>query len=271
MGNQLPPRKLIRVPEFIALKGQRPIAMLTAYDFEAARWADEAGVDSILIGDSLGMVVLGHRTTIPVTLEDMVRHGAAVARAKPKALTILDMPFMSYQVSAEQALTNAGLLVQQSGCETVKLEGGVRCAEAIYKITQAGIPVCAHIGMTPQSVNSFGGNRVQGVPDQQAEQLRQDALAVQQAGAFAVVLELIPAALATEITTSLSIPTIGIGAGRGCDGQVQVLHDMLGFGPAKTRKHAKRYIEGRSLMVEAISRYVQEVTSGEFPTEENEF
>lgn len=265
------PRKQIRVPEFMALKGQRPIAMLTAYDFEAARWADSAGVDSILVGDSLGMVVLGHRSTIPVTLEDMARHGAAVARAKPKALTIIDMPFMSYQVSTEQALTNCGLLVQQSGCECVKLEGGVRSADTIYKVTQAGIPVCAHIGMTPQSVNSFGGNRVQGTFDEQAQQLRQDALAVQEAGAFAVVIELIPADLASEITASLTIPTIGIGAGRGCDGQVQVIHDMLGFGPAKTRKHAKRYIEGRELMVQAISQYVKEVQSGEFPTEENEF
>lgn len=269
--NQLPIRQQIRVPDFVQLKGQRPIVMLTAYDFESARWADYAGVDSILIGDSLGMVVLGHRSTIPVTMEDMVRHASAVVRAKPKALTIVDMPFMSYQVSPQQALTNCGLMMQQTGCESVKLEGGVRVAESIYKVTQAGIPVCAHIGMTPQSVNSFGGHRLQGALEEQAQQLRQDAFAVQQAGAFAVVLELIPAELAIEITASLQIPTIGIGAGRGCDGQVQVLHDMLGFGPAKTRKHAKRYIEGRELMVDAISRYVQEVKSGDFPTEENEF
>ncbi len=269
--NQPPTRKQIRVPDFMALKGQRPIVMLTAYDYEGARCADAAEVDSILIGDSLGMVMLGHRSTIPVTMDDMICHASAVARAKPKALTIVDMPFMSFQVSVEQALTNAGRLIQQTGCETVKLEGGEREAEAIYRITQAGIPVCGHIGMTPQSVNSFGGNRLQGAEDYQAEQLLKDALAVQQAGAFAVVLELIPASLAKQITAKLAIPTIGIGAGRGCDGQVQVFHDVLGFGPARTRKHAKRYLEGRQLFTDAISQYVKETKAGDFPAEENEF
>ena len=217
------------------------ISMLTAYDYSTAKLVDEAGINSILVGDSLGMVMLGYEDTLSVTMEDMIHHTAAVARGAKNALVVGDMPFMSYEVSVEQAVINAGRLMKEGRANAVKLEGGVRVAEQIKAITKAGIPVCAHIGLTPQSVNAFGGFKVQGKTAEAAQQMVEDALAVQEAGAFAVVLECVPAKLAAIISEKLDIPTIGIGAGAGCDGQVLVYQDMLAlfsdFKPKFVKQH----------------------------------
>jgi len=247
------------------------IPMLTAYDYTSARLVEQAGVPLILVGDSLGMVVLGHDSTLPVTLGEMIHHTRAVVRGTQKALVGGDMPFMTYQISPEQALRNAGRFMQEGGCQAIKLEGGEKMAETTRRLVQAGIPVMGHIGLTPQSVNQLGGFRVQGRTVQDARQLIDDALAIEDAGAFALVLEAVPARLAAMITERLRIPTIGIGAGAGCDGQVQVLHDMLGLFEDFVPKHAKRYAMLGEEIRRAVREYIEEVQAGTFPTEAHSF
>lgn len=246
------------------------LTMLTAYDYTTARLVDEAGVNSILVGDSLGNVILGYEDTLSVTVEDMIHHSAAVARAAKNALVICDMPFMSYEVSVEEALKNAGRLMKEGRANAVKLEGGAEYAPQIRAMVNAGIPVCGHLGLTPQSVNVFGGNKVQGKSEEAAKKLINDAKALEEAGAFAVVLECVPAALAAIVTKKIGIPTIGIGAGADCDGQVLVYQDMLamsGFCP----KFCKQYASVGEIMTTAFKQYIGEVQSGVFPAEENTF
>lgn len=247
------------------------ISMLTAYDYSTAKLVDAAGINSILVGDSLGMVMLGYEDTLSVTMEDMIHHTAAVARGAKDALVIGDMPFMSYEVSVEQAVTNAGRLMKEGRANAVKLEGGVRVAEQIKAITKAGIPVCAHIGLTPQSVNAFGGFKVQGKTEEGAQQMIEDALAIQEAGAFAVVLECVPAKLAALISEKLTIPTIGIGAGAGCDGQVLVYQDMLALFSDFKPKFVKYFGNIGPQMTAAFKAYDEEVKAGTFPAEEHTF
>lgn len=247
------------------------ISMLTAYDYSTAKLEDEAGVNSILVGDSLGNVVLGYEDTISVTMEDMIHHGAAVARGAKNALVIVDMPFMSYQTSVYDAVVNAGRLMKEARAGAVKLEGGKEVCPQIKAIVEAGIPVCAHLGLTPQSINAFGGFRVQGKTEAAAKKLLEDAEAIQQAGAFAVVLEGIPRKLADLATQRLTIPTIGIGAGNGCDGQVIVYQDMLGMFSDFTPKFVKRYAEAGEMMKRAFRQYIEEIQSGVFPGEEHEY
>ena len=247
------------------------ISMLTAYDYSTAKLVDEAGINSILIGDSLGMVMLGYEDTLSVTMEDMIHHTAAVARGAKNALVIADMPFMSYEVSVEEAVANAGRLMKEGRANAVKLEGGVRVAEQIRAITKAGIPVCAHIGLTPQSVNAFGGFKVQGKTAEAAQKMVDDALAVQEAGAFAVVLECVPAKLAALISEKLTIPTIGIGAGAGCDGQVLVYQDMLALFSDFKPKFVKHFGNIGPQMTSAFKAYDEEVKAGTFPAEEHTF
>ncbi|MBO5426561.1 MAG: 3-methyl-2-oxobutanoate hydroxymethyltransferase [Lachnospiraceae bacterium] len=251
-------------------KGEK-LTMLTAYDYSTAKLIDEAGVDSILVGDSLGNVILGYDDTISVTMEDMIHHGAAVARGAKEALVVIDMPFMSYQTSVYDAVVNAGRLMKEGRANAVKLEGGLEVAPQIKAITDAGIPVVAHIGLTPQSINAFGGFKVQGKSEAAAKKLIDDALAVQEAGAFAVVLECVPAKLAKLVTEKLAIPTIGIGAGADCDGQVLVYADMLGMFSDFTPKFVKRFAETGSVMVDAFKRYNEEVKSGIYPKEEHTY
>jgi 3-methyl-2-oxobutanoate hydroxymethyltransferase len=251
--------------------GNQRIAMITAYDATMARLVDRGGADMVLVGDSLGMVVQGHSDTLKVTLDHMVYHGQCVARGLEHAHLTVDLPFMSYQVSPEQALASAGRLVQEGGAQSVKLEGGVRSAESVRRIVEAGIPVVGHIGLTPQSVNAIGGFRVQGRGDDGAEKLMEDALAIQQAGAFCIVLEMVPAELAAEVTAALDIITIGIGAGVNCDGQVLVCNDLLGFDSSFKPRFVKRFAELEAPMVEAVGAYVNEVREGTFPAPENSF
>ena len=251
-------------------RGER-IPMVTAYDYTQARIVEAAGIPMILVGDSLGNVVLGYDSTIPVTVDDMVRHSAAVVRGAQIPLVVVDMPFMSYQVDAETALRNAGRLLQEGGAQAVKLEGGKPVAPIIRRLSDAGVAVMGHIGLTPQSVHKLGGYRVQGKTGRSAEALIEDALAVQEAGAFAIVLELIPVELAAEITRRLTIPTIGIGAGLHTDGQVQVLYDMLGLVLDFKPKHAGSYARLGETAVDALERYAADVKSGEFPTAANSF
>ena len=245
--------------------------MVTAYDYTAARIADAAGIPIILVGDSLGMVVLGYDSTVPVTMDDMVRHGRMVSRGASQALVVVDLPFMSYQVDAGEALRNAGRLMQEAGAHTVKMEGGVSIAGTVRRIVDAGVPVMGHIGLTPQSVNALGGYRVQGRTKAAARRVLDDALALQEAGAYSVVLECVPAPLARAITERLTIPTIGIGAGPHCDGQVQVFHDMLGLFPDFVPKHARQYAELGSEMTKAFEQYAEDVRSGVFPSEAESF
>ncbi|HEY7270728.1 MAG TPA: 3-methyl-2-oxobutanoate hydroxymethyltransferase [Dehalococcoidia bacterium] len=247
------------------------IVMLTAYDYPSARLAEEAGVDMILVGDTLGMVVLGYDSTIPVTMEDMIHHTKAAVRGSQRALVVGDMPFMSFQVNVEEAMRNAGRLMKETGCQAVKLEGGVHMAETVRRMVQIGIPVVGHIGLTPQSVNQFSGFKVQGKTPEAAERLMDDAMALQQAGAFCIVLELVPAALAKLISQRLRVPTIGIGAGAGCDGQVQVWHDLLSLYSAFVPKHAKQYAQIGDAITEAVRQYAAEVRGGQFPTPKESF
>lgn len=251
-------------------KGQK-ITMLTAYDYSTARMVDEAGVPLVLVGDSLGMTMLGYETPIPVTMEDMLHHVKAVVRGTKQALIIGDMPFMTYHTSVEEALKNAARFIQEAGAQTVKLEGGVNVADKIRKIVECGIPVCGHIGLTPQSINQLGGYRIQGRTKEAAIKLIRDAEAVAEAGAYAVVLETVPSPLAALITKRLSIPTIGIGAGPFCDGQVQVIHDILGSFTDFVPKHAKQYTNLHDIILKAVSEYHSEVKSGSFPTEKQGF
>jgi len=250
-------------------KAGEKITMLTAYDYSTAKIVDEAGVNLILVGDTLGMVMLGYETTVPVTIEEMLHHTKAVVRGTKNALIVGDMPFMTYQINADEAMRNAGRFMQETGCQSVKLEGGTTVANTIRRIVDAGIPVMGHIGLTPQSINQLGGYRVQGKTPDAARHVLEDALAVQQAGAFAIVLELVPMQLARVITSRLSIPTIGIGAGPYCDGEVQVIHDMLGWFTDFVPKHTKQYAQLADVIKTAVSSYVNEVKSGTFPTAEN--
>jgi 3-methyl-2-oxobutanoate hydroxymethyltransferase len=248
--------------------GQR-ITMLTAYDYPTALALDQAGIDSILVGDSLGMVVLGYENTLPVTVEEMLHHCRAVARGARRPLLIGDMPFLSYQVSPEEAVRNAGRFLQQGGMDAVKVEGGRERLAAIEAILLAGIPVMGHIGLTPQSVHQLGGFRPQGRTAQAAVELLHDAVALEAAGCFAIVLESIPQELAAEISRRLTIPTIGIGAGAACDGQVLVTHDVLGLFDRFTPRFVKRYADLHGEMGRAFSAYMQEVESGQFPAQEH--
>lgn len=247
------------------------ITMLTAYDYSTAKLIDEAGINSILVGDSLGNVILGYEDTIRVTMEDMIHHGAAVARGVKNAMVIIDMPFMSYQTSVYDALVNAGRLMKEGHADAVKLEGGMEVCPQIQAIVGAGIPVCAHIGLTPQSIHAFGGFKVQGKSEEAARKLLEDAKAVEAAGAFAVVIEGVPGKLADWITEQLHIPTIGIGAGNGCDGQVLVYQDMLGLFSDFTPKFVKRYAQIGEVMKEAFRSYIEEVKSGAFPEKKHEY
>ncbi|MCX6005938.1 MAG: 3-methyl-2-oxobutanoate hydroxymethyltransferase [Chloroflexi bacterium] len=247
-------------------KAGEKITMLTAYDYSTAKIVDESGVNLILVGDTLGEVMMGYETTLPVTIEEMLFHTKAVVRGTKNALIIGDMPFMTYQINADEAMRNAGRFMQETGCQAVKLEGGATVANTIKRIVDAGIPVMGHIGLTPQSINQLGGHRVQGKTPDTASRLLDDALAVQQAGAFAIVIELVPMQLAKVITSRLSIPTIGIGAGPYCDGQVLVIHDMLGWFTDFVPKHTKQYANLADVIKTAVSSYMDEVKSGAFPT-----
>ena len=268
------PRRTVEEIQGLKPKGEK-VVMLTAYDFPSARLAEEGGVDIILVGDSLGMVVLGYDSTIPVTMEDMIHHTKAVVRGSERALVVTDLPFMSYQVSVEDALRNAGRLLQEGGSQAVKLEGGVHMAETVRRIVQVGIPVVGHIGLTPQSINQLSGYKVQGRTPETAERLMEDAIALHQAGACAIVLETIPAPLAELISSRLRIPTIGIGAGAGCDGQVQVWHDLLSYSttflPRHIPRHVKQYANLGEEMRKAIEQYAAEVRGGAFPTTKESF
>ena len=247
------------------------IPMVTAYDYTAARIAAAAGIPILLVGDSLGMVVLGHDSTIPVTMDDMVRHTQMVRRGAAPALVVADLPFMAYQVDPSDALRNAGRLLQEGGAHTVKLEGGVAIADSVRRIVDAGIPVMGHIGLTPQSVHALGGYRVQGRTKAAAQRLLDDARALQDAGAYAVVLECVPAPLARLITRRLHIPTIGIGAGPDCDGQVQVFHDLLGLFSDFIPQHARRYANLADDIGAAFRQYAADVSSGAFPSAAESF
>ncbi len=245
------------------------LTMLTAYDYSMAKLIDEAGINSILVGDSLGNVILGYEDTISVTMEDMIHHCAAVARGAKNSLVVCDMPFMSYQTSVYDAVVNAGRLMKEGRANAVKLEGGKEVCPQIHAIVEAGIPVCAHLGLTPQSINAFGGFKVQGKTESAAKKLIEDAIAVEEAGAFAVVLECVPEALAKLVTQKVSIPTIGIGAGNVCDGQVLVYQDMLGMFSDFTPKFVKRFADIGSVMKEAFQAYDKEVKAGSFPGKEH--
>ena len=245
------------------------IVMLTAYDYSTAKLVDEAGIPLILVGDSLGMVMLGYESTIPVTMDEMIHHTKAVARGTKQALVIGDMPFMTYHTNISDALRNAARFIQEGGAQTVKLEGGVTAAETVKRIVECGIPVMGHIGLTPQSIHQLGGHKVQGKTPEAAERLLKDAQALEQAGAFAVVLELVPAPLSKLITQKISIPTIGIGAGPDCDGQVQVISDLLGLFSDFVPKHAKQYAKLAGTIRTAIADYMAEVKAGKFPTAEH--
>lgn len=251
-------------------KGEK-ISMLTAYDYSTAKLVDQAGIDGILVGDSLGNVMLGYEDTLSVTVEDMIHHGAAVARGVKNALVVIDMPFLSYQTSVYDAVKNAGRLVKEGHAGAVKLEGGKEFAPQIRAITAASIPVMGHLGLTPQSIHTLGGYRVQGKTEAAAQKLLEDALAVQEAGAFALTLECVPAKLAQLITQKLSIPTIGIGAGAGCDGQILVYQDMLGMFDDYTPKFVKRFAEVGEVMKNAFAEYNRQVKEGSYPDEAHSF
>jgi 3-methyl-2-oxobutanoate hydroxymethyltransferase len=258
--------KPVTAPDLAAIKARgEKISMLTAYDYPSGRLVDEAGIDIALVGDSLGMVVLGYDNTLQVTMEDMIRHTAAVSRGVKRALIAADMPFLSYQINDEEALRNAGRLIVEGGAHVVKLEGGERVAGTIRKIVDAGIPVIGHLGMTPQSVYAFGGFKEQGADPSQAGRIKQEALLLQESGVSAIVLEKIPAPLAAEITASIAIPTIGIGAGPDCDGQVLVMHDVLGLYDKFTPPFARQYAHLWQTTLEAFKTYNDEVKSGKFP------
>ncbi|MCO6454421.1 MAG: 3-methyl-2-oxobutanoate hydroxymethyltransferase [Pirellulaceae bacterium] len=258
----------ITVPQFSALKTQgRKITMLTAYDHTLAAVLDESGVDGILVGDSLSMVVQGHENTLHVTLDEMIYHAELVGRAVERALVVVDMPFPTYHLGVYKAIENAGRILKQSRCQAVKIEGGQDQAETIRGLVSAGIPVMAHVGLRPQSVHTMGGYKVQ----RNEAQLQGDAQAAEDAGAFAIVLECIPASIATQISATLRIPTIGIGAGKGCDGQVLVTHDMLGLTQGYVPRFVKTYANLRQTIAEAVKQYCDEVRGGEFPSAEQTY
>jgi len=247
------------------------IAVLTVYDYSFAAAVDAAGVDVALVGDSLGNVVQGQASTLPVSLDDMVYHCRCVSRGLDRALLVGDLPFMTYQVNAETAMRSAGRLMQEGGAQVVKLEGGVVMADTVRFLVERGVPVCGHVGLTPQSVNQLGGYRVQGRDEASAARVREDALALQQAGASLIVLEAVPASLAASLSEELTIPTIGIGAGPDCDGQVLVLYDMLGLYPHPSPKFCTDFLAGKGSVAAALKAYVDEVKAGAFPTAEHSY
>lgn len=263
--------KKITVPDVMAAKGQRKLTMVTAYDYATAVWVDRSGIDMVLVGDSLAMVMLGHEDTLSVTMEEMLHHTRAVARGIARALVIGDMPFMSYQASVEQAVINAGRFLKEGRAQAVKLEGGTSVLSQVRAIVNAGIPVQGHIGLTPQSIAQLGGFKVQGKSAETAKRLIDDALALADAGCFSIVLEAIPAPIAEKITEAVPVPTIGIGAGPNCDGQVLVLHDMVGLFDRFVPKFVKQYDLLGKRMLEALRRYKQEVEEGLFPGPEHSF
>ena len=257
--------------DLLSRKGGAPLSMLTAYDYHTACTIDEAGIDMILVGDSLGNVMLGYENTLAVTVEDMIHHGKAVCRGAKNTFVVVDMPFMSYQTSVSDAVRNAGRIMKETNCQAVKLEGGAVYADRIKAIVEAGIPVVAHIGLTPQSVNMLGGYKVQGKTVEAAQHLIDDAKAVAEAGAFAITLECVPAALAKKGTESVPALTIGIGAGNGCDGQVLVYQDMLGYTDGFTPKFVKKYANLHEVMLEAFKQYKAECENRTFPTPSHTF
>ena len=260
----------VSIGQLLKMKQQgEKFSMLTAYDYSTARLVDEAGIPLILVGDSLGMVMLGYDSTIPVTIDEMIHHTKAVSRGVKNALVVGDMPFMTYHTSVEDALRNAGRFLQEGGCQTVKLEGGEAVAEKVRRIVAAGIPVMGHLGYTPQSTHQLGGPKAIGKSTEAAAQLLNDARILEEAGAFAVVFELVPAPLAKLVTEKINIPTIGIGAGKDCDGQVQVIHDLLGMFTDFVPKHAKQYAQLRDSMLTAFTQYIAEVKAGSFPMDEH--
>ena len=262
----------ITVPAILAMKQRgEKITCLTAYDYSFARILDEAGVDILLVGDSLGCVIQGQANTLPVTLDEMIYHTRAVTRGRKRALVVGDMPFLSFQASQERAVLNAGRFLQEAGAEAVKLEGGVAFRDTLAAIVRAGIPVMGHVGLTPQSVHRFGGYRIQGKDKERRQAIVNDALAVEEAGAFAMVLEGMPSDLAQEITGRLTIPTIGIGAGVSCDGQVLVMHDMLGLFDDFTPKFVKRYADLKGVVAQAVKSYIRDVREQKFPGKEHSF
>ncbi len=266
------PRPKFTTPRIVEMKRRGdPIVVVTAYDHPTARLADAAGVEVLLVGDSLGTVVLGYETTLPVTMEDMLHHTRAVTRARTSALVVADMPFMSYQVSAEQAVLNAGRLIQEGGADAVKLEGGERVAEAVQRIVAIGIPVMGHLGLTPQSVLAFGGYKVQARGEADQERLLREAKQLEAAGCFAIVLEGIPQRLGATVTQELSIPTIGIGAGPHCDGQVLVSHDLLGLYLGRTPKFVRRYAELADATRDAFERFLGDVKARRFPSDQESY
>jgi 3-methyl-2-oxobutanoate hydroxymethyltransferase len=262
----------VTVPRFVQMKSRgEKIACLTAYDWLFALLLDQSGIDLILVGDSAAMVYAGHDTTLPITLEQMIYHTQCVARGVKKALLISDMPFLSFQVNPDEALRNAGRLLKEGGAEGVKIEGGEPMAETIKKITEMGIPVMGHLGLTPQAIKSFGGYRVRGRDEKEAVILKNDAIILQEAGAFAIVLEKIPAVLAKEITESIDIPTIGIGAGSQCDGQILVTHDLLGLFEEFKPKFVRQYAEVAQTLRKAFTDYIRDVKNNSFPSIEESF
>ena len=264
-------RERFAVPDARVRKARgEKLVMLTAYDYPSARLADRAGVDMVLVGDSLGAVVLGYKNVVPVTLDDILHHVQAVRRGLKYALLVADLPFGTYQASVEDAVRNAALLLK-AGAEAVKLEGGQSMLPTVQRLTDVGIPVMGHIGLTPQSIYQLGGNRAQGIKEADAQRLLADARGLASAGAFGIVLETIPVSLAAEITNAIEIPTIGIGAGAACDGQVQVWHDILGLSGGRTFRHAKRYADVGQIIEDAAREYADEVRTGRFPTEEHSF
>ncbi len=265
-------RAKLTAPRIVEMKRRgEVIAVVTAYDYPTARLADEAGVDILLVGDSLGTVVLGYENTLPVTVDDVLHHTRAVARARPSALVVADMPFLSYQVSPEQAVENAGRFIQSGGADAVKLEGGERVVPVVKRLVEIGIPVMGHLGLTPQSVLAFGGYKVQARGEADQECLQREAQMLEEAGCFALVLEGIPARLGGRVTRALTIPTIGIGAGGACDGQVLVSHDLLGFFLGRTPKFVRRYADLAGTVREAFAQYVDDVRARRFPSEEESY
>jgi 3-methyl-2-oxobutanoate hydroxymethyltransferase len=266
------PRAKVTAPAVIEMKRRAdPIVVVTAYDHPTARLADEAGIDILLVGDSVGTVMLGYESTLPVTVEDILHHTRAVARAKTAAMVVADMPFMSYQVSVEQAVRNGGRMIQHGGADAVKLEGGERVAPAIERLVEIGIPVMGHLGLTPQSVLAFGGYKVQARGEAEQERLLGEAKRLEACGCFSIVLEGIPARLGAEVTRQLQVPTIGIGAGPGCDGQVLVSHDLLGLYLGRTPKFVRRYAGIADTMREAFERFRADVKAHSFPSEKESY
>lgn len=266
-------KRALTVPKLKAMKSNgTKISVLTAYDYPSAQLAEEAGIDMILVGDSLGNVVLGYDTTVPVTLEDMIYHTRSVVRGAPSTFVVTDMPFATYRLGPEETLRNAAAIMRQGGAHAVKMEGGADLAEEIRRLTLSGIPVVGHLGLTPQSVHQIGGYKVQGKDAQAAEKLLEDAKALEEAGAFAIVLELVTEPLAAAVSRSLHVPTIGIGAGRSCDGQVLVYHDIIRYGSGiRDKRFVKSYADVGTTIRQAISSYIDDVKSGAFPEEKHAF